>query len=78
LVTISAGATIAHGNLDDRADRCTAVALGSGLPRGLRQLPLIQIHLGQVVSLDAYANIAYSLDDGSVTETYQLGATIAW
>lgn len=78
VVTISAGATIAHGNLDGRADRCTAVALGSGLPRGLRQLPLVQIHLGQAVALDAYASIAYSLDDGSVTETYQLGATIAW
>lgn len=52
--------------------------LGSVQSVALRQLPLVRVHLGDVVSLDGYAALTFDFAHHSTEETYMLGATFIW
>ncbi|RLB52937.1 MAG: hypothetical protein DRJ42_13435 [Deltaproteobacteria bacterium] len=54
------------------------VVLGSVMDLALRTVPLIKVHLGDVVSLDGHAAIEYDFATESVEETYMLGATFVF
>jgi hypothetical protein len=60
-----------------RARRPT-VQLGGVQARALRPLPLVQVHLSDVTSLDGYAGIAYDFDEDKLEETYMAGASFVW
>lgn len=58
-------------------DQRVAVSIGSTQARALRQLPLVQIHLRDDLSLDGHVIISIS-PEHRVAETYMLGVTRTW
>lgn len=63
-----------HGPFDSKA-RSAALTIGSTQSFGLRSLPIVQIHLGDVWSADLHASLTYSFPTKKVSETYMVGST---
>ena len=80
-VTLGVAAGLSHNLLFDRggpegaAEHDVEVSIGSVLMRGLRPMPLVRVHLGDVFSIDGYASVGYRFGQKSRTESYLLGAT---
>lgn len=56
----------------------TWLQLGSGLSRGSRRLPLLQVHLTNGLSLDADLGALVNVESGSHYEQTLLGMTLAF
>lgn len=54
------------------------LSIGSVQSFGMRSLPLIQLHLGDVWSLDLHANVSFSFVTRKVSESYMAGCTWTW
>jgi hypothetical protein len=83
-VTLSIGAAYGQallfgGELPPADDFDPRLVVGSVGLIGFRPMPLVRIHLSDVVSLDGHARVAFDLQGESrVRETYMLGASFIW
>ncbi len=61
-----------------RAEHGMGLSLGSVLRLGMRPLPLVRLHLSEIVSFDLHASLDWSLANESLGETYMAGWTFTW
>ena len=83
-VTLSIGAAYGQallwgGELPDSDELDARLLIGSVGSIGFRPMPLVRVHLSDVVSLDAHARVAFDLSgENRITETYMGGASFIW
>lgn len=81
-VTINISLTLRDHILDDwqydgtfgsQGAKDLVLTVGSAMNRGLRPLPLLQVHLTDTFSLDAYAAVSYGVGNNVINDTYMAG-----
>ncbi|EYF06398.1 caspase family protein [Chondromyces apiculatus] len=83
-VTLGLSAGLSHNLLFGRdlprgaPEHDVEVSVGSVLMHGLRPVPLVRVHLGDVFSIDGYASVGYRFGQRALTESYMGGATWTW
>jgi len=83
-VTLNVGVFFSQHVLDENAFPKSnrqwrpRLQVGSLIPLAFHSLPLVRVHLGEVVSLDGYAGITLDLAQRATEETYMLGTTFIW
>lgn len=83
-VTFGIAAGISHNVLFDRSgpegvgEHDVEISLGSVLMRGLRPVPLVRVHLGDVFSIDGYSSVGYRFGQELGVESYMIGGTWIW
>ena len=58
--------------------RNASLTIGSVQSFGLRSVPLVQVHLSDIWSLDLHAAVNVNFATGKVTESYMAGFTWTW
>ena len=68
--------TILYGG-EPWSQRLPVLVLGS-VPLALRSVPVLQLHVTDVVSIDAHVNLTYDMANDAARAEYLLGATFVW